>query len=209
MALIYQGAEADLYSGLWQGKKAVYKVRKPLEYRLPSLDTAIRRQRTIHEAEALEASKRAGVRSPHLFFVNVRDTTLVMEFIEGPRLKEIADGPTTGIDRWFRLLGKDVAMLHRAGIMHGDLTTANVVCGPTRLTFLDFGLSLRTGRLEDHAVDLRLLKETLVGAHSNVASMAMESVRLGYSKGLGPKRTASVFGQLRSIERRGRYARVD
>lgn len=207
--LLYKGAEADVIQGQWQGLDAVYKVRKPLRYRLAALDDSIRRQRTIHEAEMLHQAKKAGVAAPHIYHVDVSAATLVMEFIEGDRVKDLL-GTTSRSDTEviFHRFGEDVARLHSAGIMHGDLTTANVVRRNGSLVFIDFGLSVRSTRLEDHAVDLRLIKETLLGAHNEVASDALDSLHLGYADLVGPARSRAVLKQLQNIERRGRYARV-
>ncbi len=207
--LIYRGAEADVVKGRWQGLEAVFKLRKPLPYRHPVLDDAIRRQRTIHEAEVIHAAKEAGVLAPHLFFVDPAGSTLVMEYIRGGRLKDILSRVSRQeAGRLFAALGRDAAKLHSAGIMHGDLTTANIISRGSDLFFLDFGLSIHSLRLEDHAVDLRLIKETLVGAHSEVSSLALASLFEGYSSEAGPARGRAVMRQLRSIERRGRYARL-
>ena len=207
--LLYRGAEADVIKGTWQGLEAVFKVRKPLAYRLPALDEMIRHQRTLREAEMIRASKRAGVPSPHLYYVDPTTSTLVMEYVQGDRVKDLVSRSspeeTAGI---FRRLGRDTAKLHRSGIMHGDLTTANVVSRNASLVFLDFGLSLHSSRVEDHAVDLRLIKETIVGAHSAIATLALQSLVDGYSAEVGGPRSKAVMGQLRNIERRGRYARV-
>lgn len=207
--LLYRGAEADVVRGEWQGLDAVFKVRKPLPYRLPVLDRAIRSQRTLREAEMLHQSKKAGVAVPFLFYVDVPATTLVMEYVEGDRVKDLVTS-LSGEDAasLFVRFGSDVARLHSAGVMHGDLTTANVVRRDGGLVFIDFGLSLRTTRLEDHAVDLRLIKETLVGAHPEVASTALDALFRGYASGVGKARSRAVLRQLQNIERRGRYARV-
>lgn len=206
--LLYRGAEADVIQGDWQGLPAVYKVRKPLRYRLPELDEEIRRQRTLHEAEMIHQAKKAGVAAPFVYDVDVPTSTLVMEYIAGPRVKDLIASERAAAGKIFREFGKDVARLHAAGIMHGDLTTANVVRRDGGLVFIDFGLSVRTGRLEDHAVDLRLIKETLVGAHPEVAEAAMGALGRGYASVAGQPRTRAVLRQLVSIERRGRYARV-
>jgi Kae1-associated kinase Bud32 len=206
--LLYRGAEADVIQGKWQGIDAVYKVRKPLRYRLPVLDEAIRRQRTLREAEMIHQAKEAGVVSPFLYDVNVPSSTLVMEYIRGVRVKDLITTPDVDAEKVFYEFGRDVAKLHVARIMHGDLTTANVVRRDGKLVFIDFGLSIRSERLEDHAVDLRLIKETLVGAHPSVAALGMEALSRGYAAVVGPSRSRAVLRQLRSIERRGRYARV-
>jgi TP53 regulating kinase and related kinases len=205
--LLYRGAEADVIQGDWQGLEAVYKVRNPLRYRLPVLDEEIRRQRTVHEAEMIHQAKNSGVSAPYLYDVDPPASTLVMEYVKGSRLKDVI-AKAEGTEEVFQEFGRNVGLLHRAGIMHGDLTTANVVRRNGALVFIDFGLSIRTERLEDHAVDLRLIKETLQGAHPEVAAPAMDAMNRGYAGVLGPARSRAVFRQLQSIERRGRYARV-
>ena len=207
--LLYRGAEADVIRGEWQGLDAVFKVRKPLLYRLPVLDDAIRRQRTIREAEMIHHAKRAGVPSPYLYDIDVPGSTLVMEYVGGDRVKDLVGAlPPRELLGVFFEFGQDAARLHSAGIMHGDLTTANVVRRDGVLVFIDFGLSKRTTRLEDHAVDIRLIKETLVGAHPGVAASAFEALSRGYASVAGPSRSRAVLKQLQNIERRGRYARV-
>ncbi len=191
------------------GLPAVFKVRKPLAYRLEALDLALRRQRTLHEAELIHSARKAGVSAPRLYFVDTPRTTLVMEFVEGTRLKEcVLKSGEKDVEILFREMGRDVAKLHCAGITHGDLTTANIILRAGELVFVDFGLASHSVRLEDHAVDLRLIKETLVGAHSSIAPMAMESFFKGYREKAGGARAKAVARQLRSIERRGRYARL-
>ena len=207
--LIYRGAEADIALGSWQGLDAVFKSRKPLPYRLPVLDDSIRLQRTMREAEMMRQSKAAGVKVPWLYALDLPRGTLVMEYIPGDRLRDVVGSlGKEGIAGAFELFGRNAARLHLAGMMHGDLTTANVLKRGRDVVFIDFGLSARTNRLEDHAVDLRLIKETLVGAHPQVAQPALDSLFRGYAAEAGFQRTKSVLKQLKSIERRGRYARV-
>ena len=208
-SLLFRGAEADILRGTWQGMDAVYKVRRPLAYRLPALDDAIRTQRTVREAEMIHLAKGAGVPAPYLFEVNLPGSTLVMEYVEGSRLRDVVGAMADGEARKaFREFGRDAASLHSAGMVHGDLTTANVVVRRGELVFIDFGLSFRTTRLEDQAVDLRLIKETLVGAHPSLSKLALEELFRGYSEVVGPAKSRAAQRQLRSIERRGRYARV-
>jgi TP53 regulating kinase-like protein len=208
--LLYRGAEADVVKGRWCGLEAVYKVRKVLRYRLPELDSEIRRARTVHEGEMIGSAKKAGARAPYLYYVDPGRATLVMEFIRGARMKDLVPSlPRAGCASIFRMLGGETAKLHSAGIMHGDLTTANVIMRDGELVFVDFGLSVHSSRVEDHAVDLRLIKETIVGAHSDVAQTALDALLAGYAGAVGETRARAVFGQLKAIERRGRYARVE
>lgn len=209
MKLIYRGAEADIFTGHWAGERAIFKFRKPLPYRLPELDTTIRRQRTVHEAQLLHESRVAGVKSPTLFYVSIPESLIVMEEIAGERLKSTLQSASEDTERISGEFGAAVGTLHSAGIMHGDLTTSNVIVNGGGISIIDFGLAVRSAKAEDHAVDLRLIKETLVGAHSQISVAVMKSFLEGYSGIVGEKRSRAVTRKLQEIERRGRYARVE
>ena len=195
----------------WAGEPAVFKFRKPLAYRLPELDRSIRAHRTVHEAETIHQARRSGVRTPYLYYVGPAEALLVMEYVAGKRLKQLLweDGDHSAEMSSF---GKVVGILHGAGIMHGDLTTSNVIVNDDdhcKLTVIDFGLALHSQKVEDHAVDLRLIKETLNGAHSKISVQAFASFLEGYGGEVGADRVAAVRKTLAEIERRGRYARVE
>ncbi|HUI00245.1 MAG TPA: Kae1-associated kinase Bud32 [Nitrososphaerales archaeon] len=211
LKLLYRGAEADVFAGEWCGTPAVYKVRKPLPYRLPELDTLIRSQRTSREAQMLHLSKEAGVSAPHVLYVSPAEALLVMEFLQGNRLKVLLEAgpPKAKVEALGQEFGRSVAKLHAAGIMHGDLTTSNVIVRDGEISLIDFGLSVRSHRLEDHAVDLRLIKETVTGAHHPVSKGFMAAFLEGYSSVVGEEKAEAARRQLAEIERRGRYARVE
>jgi TP53 regulating kinase-like protein len=199
-----------VYVAPWCGRRAVFKVRKRLAYRLEALDRAIRVQRTVREADMIHRAKQAGVPSPYLYLVDLPSSTIVMEFVKGERMKDfIASIPREESVSLFREFGGSVAKLHSCGIMHGDLTTSNVIVGRKGLVMIDFGLSVSSTRLEDQAVDLRLIKETLTGAHPALAKDALEALFQGYAGVLGERRLRAAMRQLRNIEQRGRYARVE
>jgi len=210
--LLYRGAEADVYRGEWCGEPAVFKVRKPLQYRLPELDNQIRSQRTVHEALIIHQCKLAGVSAPHLYYLSPPEALLVMEFVEGERLKTLlleAGLTKERVEALGEEFGRSIARLHSAGIMHGDLTTSNVIVNGDALSLIDFGLTVHSQRLEDQAVDLRLVKETLTGAHHAVSKPFMQALLSGYSSVLGKERADAATKKLAEIERRGRYARVE
>ncbi len=210
MRLIYRGAEADLLLGDWAGERAIHKVRKPLPYRIEVLDRTIRSHRTLHEASMIHSARSAGVRTPYLYFVDPTMALIVMEYVEGERMKAVLDSASDGtVAALCKRLGEGVAALHNAGIMHGDITTSNIIVRDSELVFVDFGLSLHSAKLEDHAVDLRLIKETLNGAHSKIASLAFRALMEGYLVKVGRARMEAAKRKLSEIERRGRYARVE
>jgi TP53 regulating kinase and related kinases len=207
--LVYRGAEADIFSDEWAGEKAIFKFRKPLPYRHPELDAEIRAQRTVHEAEILHDAKSSGVSTPSLYYVSQRESLIVMQEIEGTRLKSFLESPGGDRARVSTGFGVAVGRLHLGGIMHGDLTTSNVLVEGGGVHLIDFGLATHSTKVEDHAVDLRLIKETLIGAHSEIAARVMSYFVKGYTSEVGEARARMVGKKLLEIERRGRYARLE
>jgi len=147
--------------------------------------------------------------SPSLYYVSTIESLIVMAEVSGPRLKSFLESPgadTEGVSAEF---GTAVGRLHSAGIMHGDLTTSNAIVNERGIHLIDFGLAVRSVKVEDHAVDLRLIKETLVGAHHDISAEVMKSFLEGYAGVVGDDRSRRVCRKLAEIERRGRYARVE
>ena len=105
-------------------------------------------------------------------------------------------------------IGKIVGKLHKNGIMHGDLTTSNFLSMKNKVFVIDFGLAQRTDKVEDHAIDLRLLKEILNSAHANIMEKSWIGFLKGYKKTVGSSRHNRVLSQVSVIESRGRYANV-
>ena len=87
--LLKKGAEASLYLTDWHGKKVVMKKRLPKKYRHPKLDEEIRTYRTIHEPQLMHEAKKAGVPTPTIFLVDVKNSTIIMEFVEGNQMKQL------------------------------------------------------------------------------------------------------------------------
>ncbi len=206
--LIRKGAEADIYKVRWNGRIAVKKIRMPKAYRQPSLDEELRKRRTIHEATLISAAKLAGVDSPLLYFLDLSDKSIYMEHFDGPRIKDVLDDPDLGSTKIFEVVGRSIGLLHQENIIHGDLTTSNfILLGDGRLGLIDFGLSFRSNRLEDKAVDLHLVKQTLESAHSTVAETMFAGLIDGYRRVCGDDLMKPIKSIMRQVERRGRYAR--
>ncbi|HKU50189.1 MAG TPA: KEOPS complex kinase/ATPase Bud32 [Nitrososphaera sp.] len=201
--LIKKGAEADIYLVEWGGRKAVSKVRTPKPYRHVDLDSTIRRQRTVHEARFMSASKRGGITSPFVYFVDPEKAEIIMEYVAGDIARDVLT-PELCIE-----IGKYSALLHAANIIHGDLTTSNfIVSGRNhRLVLIDFGLAFYSERIEDAATDIRLIKEAFTSAHVQLGS-AFDSFVKGYAGTAGEKKAHRVLENVHEIEQRGRYARV-
>ena len=203
--LIKKGAEADIYIGIWKNYKSIFKIRKIKNYRNASLDSKIRKQRTIKESQILSQVKSFGIPSPLVYFVNLEKTTIVMQEIPG---KPVYDLSELKIIQSSREIGKLVGLLHKNGVMHGDLTTSNFILFKNIIYMLDFGLSQNTIKLEDHAVDLRLIKEILNSAHAKIMQSAWKNFLIGYKSIVGITYQTKIVKLVSDIESRGRYAKV-
>lgn len=207
MVLIKKGAEASLFFEDWHNRKVIMKRRLPKKYRIPELDNMIRSQRTIHEPHIIHKAKEAGVPTPTIFRVDVSDANIVMEFVEGKQVKEVLDNLSKQEKtNLCKHIGKMIGRLHNNGIIHGDLTTSNMILTPNgKVVFVDFGLSERSIELEAKGVDLHLMKRTLNSTHYKHAKESFKAVMEGYAESLGEEKTKKVIAKIREIEKRGRY----
>ena len=207
MVMIKKGAEASLYLEDWHDRKVIMKRRLPKKYRIPELDLMIRSQRTTYEPHIIHKAKEAGVPTPTILMVDVSDANIVMEFVEGKQVKEVLD-KVSKEERLSlcKLIGRMIGRLHKNGIIHGDLTTSNMILTPYRkVVFVDFGLSERSIELEPKGVDLHLMKRTLHSTHYKHAKESYKMVMEGYAELVGMEEAKKVNGKIREIEKRGRY----
>ncbi|MEM2249594.1 MAG: KEOPS complex kinase/ATPase Bud32 [Candidatus Bathyarchaeia archaeon] len=205
--LIKKGAEACLYLADWHGKKVIMKRRLPKKYRVSVLDEQIRAYRTIHEPQLMHEAKRAGVPTPTIYFVDAKNATIIMEFIEGEQVKQLLAKVSESERRTLcRKIGELIGKLHKNGIIHGDLTTSNMIHTPEGKIFLvDFGLGEKTRELEAMGVDLHLMKRALQSTHFQFAEKCFSAIIEGYASFLEAGEVKNVLDKIREIERRGRY----
>ena len=198
--LIRQGAEANLYKSEYLGKDALIKERIPKSYRNAELDSEIRKKRTKEEAQLLHNAKMLGVRTPLIYEIEREGSAIIMEFIEGKRMKDALNGKNLNL---CKLLGNKIGILHANGIVHGDLTTSNIIIHNGAPTFIDFGLGFYSRKIEDFAVDLLNFKKTYNATHFNLPG-GWELLLRGYMKESGA-RAKQVIKQVAEIEARARY----
>lgn len=205
--LIKKGAEASIYLQEWQGLKVVMKHRLPKGYRLPQIDERIRSYRTIHESQLLHHAKGAGVPTPLIYLVDLANSNIIMEFIEGKQVKQILDD--LSLKERHHLsnhIGKLIGRLHNHNLIHGDLTTSNMILNQeTNIVFVDFGLGEISVELESKGVDLHLMKRAFQSTHFRFAEECFKSVLEGYNKIVGTEGSRKVIDKISEIERRGRY----
>lgn len=211
--LMKKGAEANLYLEPFArvlhsagGGKVVVKHRIPKRYRIPKIDKQLRESRTALEAKLFADAKLAGVPTPIVYEVDRIGMRIVMEFVDGRQVKLILDRLRPKARRKLcELIGRQVARLHLAGIIHGDLTTSNMILTREgKAYFVDFGLGEYNPSLEARGVDLHLLKRALQSIHFRITDEAYRAVLAGYRREFG-RGAREVIKRVEEIEKRGRY----
>jgi TP53 regulating kinase-like protein len=205
MKLIKKGAEADIYQSTWNNNNAIFKIRKIKNYRNSLLDSKIRKQRTLKESQILSHVKSFGIPTPLVYFVNLKKSLIIMQEIPGKPINDLSESKIVELSKE---IGKLVGMLHKNGIMHGDLTTSNFILFQNTVYVIDFGLSQNSIKPEDHAVDLRLIKEILNSAHAKIMEPAWKNFLIGYKSIVGNANYVKITKLVLDIESRGRYAAV-
>jgi len=205
--LLKKGAEASLFLADWHGRRAIIKARLPKNYRPAELDKKIRSYRTVHEPQLMNEAKKAGVPTPKIFLVDMKDAAITMEFVEGKQVKQLLGNLASEKRQALCVkIGELIGRLHKHGLIHGDLTTSNMILNAEGKIFLvDFGLGEKNKELEARGVDLHLMKRALQSTHYDMAGECFKHVQEGYAMVLGARDAGKVFGKIREIERRGRY----
>lgn len=205
--LFKKGAEAHLYKEEWYGLQVIRKHRLPKTYRVPQLDSEIKHARTVREARLMYEAARDGIPTPSIYFIDLDNSTIIMQFIEGIRLKDIVNSldKERRADIFYRI-GQQIALLHQNNIVHGDLTTSNMILNPSgKVFFIDFGLGDLSSSMEDKGVDIHLMHRALESAHFDYSTECFEAVTSGYRATLGEKQSSDVLNRAKEIEMRGRY----
>jgi TP53 regulating kinase-like protein len=201
--ILSSGAEAQIYR---EGKYVVKK-RIKKSYRLKEIDEKIRKTRTKLEKRIL---KKAGeiIDVPKIIEEDSNDYEIKMEFIPGKKLsEELNKTPLKEQTKIANKIGRTVGKLHKNGIIHGDLTTSNMILHDSKIYLIDFGLSKLAGKIEDKAVDLHLLRQALEAKHFQNYDKLFSEVKKGYSLS-NKEEYEKVFERLTAVEKRGRYKRA-
>ncbi len=193
---IQQGAEAIIY--LDTDKNKIIKKRIKKSYRISVLDEKIRKLRTRSEAKLLKKASKI-ISIPGNIKESEEKKEITMDFIQGVKLSESLDNFTLKEQKEImQIIGKSVSRLHNAGIIHGDLTTSNMIFQNKEIFFIDFGLGFHSDRIEDKAVDIHVLKQALEAKHFQNWKILFENFKKAYKNKL-------VLERLKKVEKRGRY----
>lgn len=198
-----KGAEATISETVFLGREAVVKHRPPKTYRLPELDTHIRSSRTRNEARIMHEARQAGVRTPCIYDIDLKNCDIVMERIHGSMVKDVLDSEPDRAEDICKEVGATIARLHTARICHGDLTTSNMILTDNgHICLIDLSMGCTRAETEDIGVDLRLLERAFTSAHVDLMAAYDAMMDTYYSMIPDAK---SIRKKVEDIKNRGRY----
>ncbi|MEN6329994.1 MAG: bifunctional N(6)-L-threonylcarbamoyladenine synthase/serine/threonine protein kinase [Methanobacteriaceae archaeon] len=204
--LAAKGAEANLYQDQYLDQVVMVKKRIPKNYRIKEIDKYLRKTRTKGESKLLNEAKRCGVVTPLVYDINIKDSTITMEKVEGRLVKDVFDdGELDKIISISHSIGENLAKLHQCGIIHGDLTTSNLILNRDKIVFIDFGLGKISHLTEDKGADLLVFKKAISGIHHDISRECFAAILEGYSENGGNDNYQLVVDKISEIEGRGRY----
>lgn len=195
--IISRGAESILY--LENDKLVKERIKKG--YRLDEIDNKLRKLRTRNETKLLEKSKIINV--PRVIEVKEAENKIIMDYLDGKLVKNVLDNLNEiEFRKICENIGEQIAKLHNNDIIHGDLTTSNMIVKDEKVFFIDFGLGFISKRLEGKAVDLHLLRQVLETKHFLNYPSNYELILEAYKKFIDNK---DILERLEKVEARGRY----
>ncbi|XP_063629502.1 EKC/KEOPS complex subunit TP53RK-like [Cydia splendana] len=221
--LLKQGAEAKLYICNYLGKPTLIKERFEKKYRQPELNVAITKERIKNEARAIVRCKAADVKTPALYLVDFQRRRIYMQhFMHSITVKDFIidiftkhhQNGSNSLDKIAVLIGQTVRKLHDNNIVHGDLTTSNMLLvnnlndsnwsdvDNLELVMIDFGLSSFDTSAEDKGVDLYVLERALISTHNDYPEIFSEILEAykNYSK----NNVKEIIGKFEEVRARGR-----
>ncbi|XP_061687947.1 EKC/KEOPS complex subunit TP53RK [Syngnathoides biaculeatus] len=216
MELLKQGAEAKIYRTIFMGKPTVVKERFQKRYRHPQLDEKLTRRRTVQEVRSILRCRRAGISTPVVYFVDYTSHCIFLEEIAGSLTVRDHIGspqqsgsynPDVKLEHLAVKIGNILAKMHDEDIVHGDLTTSNMLLrcppedGKSDLVLIDFGLSYISALPEDKGVDLYVLEKAFLSSHPHTEALFKKLLE---SYITSSKKSAVVIKKLDEIRLRGR-----
>ncbi|KAI8884390.1 DUF1900-domain-containing protein [Backusella circina FSU 941] len=183
--LIKQGAEARVFhvpSFLNLPNGCIAKERFKKTYRHPDLDQQLTHKRVVQEARSLVRCKKGDIDTPTLYFIDSPEATIYMENVIGITVKQrLLDNQETvykdiDLGSLAEKIGSSLGKMHALDIIHGDLTTSNLMLREENdsVVLIDFGLSFGSRLAEDKAVDLYVLERAFSSTHPNTEQLAIQ-----------------------------------
>ncbi|KAK6539793.1 serine/threonine-protein kinase bud32 [Orbilia ellipsospora] len=227
--LLKQGAEAHVYKSayLLPTLPCLIKARPSKTYRHTILDVRLTKHRCISEARLLNRCRLMGVPCPALYFVDDKQGEITMEWIEGPSVRDFLNSAlelgvedtneldNTKLGKLMEDIGRIIAKLHNIEVVHGDLTTSNLMLRKLEqetadecealpeydVVLIDFGLGQVSASDEDKAVDLYVLERAFLSTHPKASALFRRIIESYTDNSVSP---AVVLRRLQEVRLRGR-----
>lgn len=193
---LYRGAEATI---ILQNNK-ISKKRDIKNYRIEKINNKLIKSRTKKEIKIIKQLEKI-IPVPKILEESKNENEILMSYIPGEKLSEKLDNLKSKLII-AKKIGENLSKMHNLGIIHGDLTTSNMIIDKKNLYFIDFGLSFYSNKTEDKATDLHLIKEALEAKHFKYHKKLFEKILEGYKKAESYKK---ILERLNKVEIRGRY----
>lgn len=151
--------------------------------------------------------KKHGIRAPAVYHLDQEKRLIYMEKItDGVLVKDYIkslDESGKNFSSLVELMGVVLAEMHDIDLIHGDLTTSNMIYNAERheLTLIDFGLSFVSGLAEDKGVDLYVLERAFLSTHPN-SEQQFQLLTKSYLN--RSKKAKTVVQKLDEVRMRGR-----
>jgi serine/threonine protein kinase len=132
-ATVFKAEDSD-------GTVVAVKILHPFLAQLPDVRRVLEK-----EAAVLSTVSGPGVATLRTVHTDQDSTFLVMDFVDGKTLQELASAsPMRGVLLTSVVKGtlRALSTIHQSGVIHRDLKPSNVMLGPDGVTVLDFGLSV-------------------------------------------------------------------
>jgi len=182
----------------------VQKRRLKKSYRIKEIDEKLISYRTKEEAKLIAEARQHGISVPIIYDVDLKNGIITMEYLKGKRIKDILNGMKESERKELCIkIGKSIARFHNNDIIHGDITTSNMILVGDKVHFIDFGLGEKNNEVESKGVDLHVLMEAIESTHSKYSN-CFDYVIEGYKKELKDS-AKSVIKKIDEIVKRGRY----
>ncbi|MFT4303948.1 MAG: KEOPS complex kinase/ATPase Bud32 [Candidatus Woesearchaeota archaeon] len=197
MKLITSGAEAKIY----EINDTIIKQRNAKQYRINEIDISLRKFRTKREAKILKTLNELSVNVPKIRTVDLKKFEIIMDKITGNKLRDKLKN--SNYEKIAKNIAKDIAIIHNNNIIHGDLTTSNMILtNNNQIYFIDFGLSFFSTKSEDKAVDIHLFRQALESKHNKIWEKMFEIFIIEYTKKVDNAK--EIIDRFKKVEIRGR-----
>ena len=186
------------------GFDVVEKRRISKSYRIHQIDKQLINSRTKEEAKLMIEARKNGVSVPIIYDVDLKNGIITMQYLKGKRVKDVLNDLNEKQRKDLcKKIGENIASFHNNDIIHGDITTSNMIMVNDKVHFIDFGLGEKNAEVEAKGVDLHVLMEAIESTHSKYSN-CFNYVLEGYKKQYKDNAN-SVIKKIEEIVKRGRY----